>query len=127
MANPYGNIAGASDRSEPGWEERLLAMVRDGKESTVRGKNKSRPSRLYAVCDEEMTALVTAAARRRGLTVSAYIRRATSAFVAQDLGLPFEDVVRFGPRATPFGQTVTAKTGITNDDGTGYGSWKVQV
>lgn len=66
--------------------------------------------------------LVSKAARLRGMTSSAYARRAISAFIASDLQMPFEDVCQHSP-------SVKSSAGIktwTPDDGAGYGKWEVQ-
>lgn len=130
MPNPYGSIAGVSDVSEPGWQERLMEMVRRADASNQRTKNRLRASRLSTVCDPQMLMLVTAAARSRGMSTAAYIRRAVCAFAAADLEVEFVEVAKYGSMPVPYG-TPSAKVTFgelkrTNDDGTGFGSWEVK-
>lgn len=130
MANPYGNIAGASAQSKPGWQERLVQMVQDADTGSARSRNSLRRGKLYAQCDPEMLVLTTEAARLRGMTTAAYIRRAVAAFIAHDLEMPFEEVTKYAPMPLPFGKKSAdlspGKTRRTTDDGTGFGSWEVK-
>lgn len=73
----------------------------------------------------EFVGLLSRAARLRGMTNSAYARRAVSAFIANDLQIPFEDVCKTSPGVEHVALT---NEGVVwpPDDGVGYGNWKVQ-
>lgn len=99
---------------KPDWKERVLE--REHRPSTNRWSLRST---------HEFTALVRRAARRRGMTNAAYVRRAVAAFIASDLQMPFEDVCETFPAPK-----VEGSTGIgviwPRDDGQGYGNWEVK-
>jgi hypothetical protein len=95
---------------------------------------KNWPARLTVVCDIEFRRLLREAANRRGMSAVGYVRRATAAFIAADLELPFEAVAALTPRpAPPEGamkglpaeQRPLNNPGKWRDDGTGHGSWVV--
>ena len=86
--------------------------------------------------------MLGAAAETRGMSASAYARRAICAFIARDLGLPFEAVTKFCPAvdepedlSAKNAKATLTKTGgkiygggkipLTRDDGLGYGTWVV--
>lgn len=130
MANPYGNIAGVSAQSEPGWQERLLAMVAENEQNSRRRKAGIRTGRINIACDEEFVAIIAAAARSRGLNTTAYVRRAAAAFAAADLGVNIDEILQFAPKATPFGDSQQRKEFTaepTRDTEEGFGSWEVKV
>lgn len=92
------------------------------------------PARITVVSDVEFRRLLRAAADRRGISASGYVRRAVSAFVAADLGLPWEQVCAHVPKPSPPEGTMRAlpreqhplyNPGRWVDDGAGYGSWSV--
>jgi hypothetical protein len=64
------------------------------------------------------------AARKRGISLSGYIRRATLAVVAMDLGLEATDLFELDAGITPIGR-VGAKPS-KDLDGKLYGRWEVQ-
>jgi hypothetical protein len=64
------------------------------------------------------------AARRRGISISGYIRRATLAVVAMDLGLKAIDLFEFDSGITPIGRVGSKPT--KDLDGKLYGRWEVQ-
>lgn len=70
----------------------------------------------------EVAPLLAKAAELRGMSVSAYLRRAGLAFVAADLGIPLEDLLRNEP-ATRL-RTEGPKTN-RSDAGEGHGLWKI--
>lgn len=88
--------------------------------------------------------MLGAAAEKRGMSASAYARRAICAFIAHDLDLPYESVTKFCPsvedpenlaakqakgtaKRTKNGGKLYRGAGIpvTRDDGLGYGTWAV--
>jgi hypothetical protein len=95
---------------------------------------KNWPARLTVVCDIEFRRLLREAANRRGMSAVGYVRRATAAFMAADLELPFEAVVALTPKpAPPEGafkglpaeQWPIHNPGKWRDDGVGHGTWQV--
>lgn len=64
--------------------------------------------------------LLVKAAMDRRLSLSAYVRRATMAMIAQDLGRPLAELVTMDPR-------MSRETGypIRDDDGTAFGVWEI--
>lgn len=88
--------------------------------------------------------MLGAAAEKRGMSASAYARRALCAFIAHDLDLPFDSVTKFCPSVEDpdnliakqgKGTAKRTKSGgkiygggsipLTRDDGLGYGTWAV--
>lgn len=95
---------------------------------------KNWPARLTLVCDIEFRRVLREAADRRGMSAVGYVRRATAAFIAADLELPFEAVVALTPKPSPAEGTMkglpVAERPIYNpgkwrDDGVGHGTWLV--
>lgn len=67
--------------------------------------------------------LLVAAAQRRGISIAGYIRRATMAFVAHDLGLDPVDIFEQDMAPSPY-----ARGGMHSSkdlDGELFGQWKV--
>jgi hypothetical protein len=64
------------------------------------------------------------AARKRGISISGYIRRATLAVVAMDLGLEAVDLFELDAGITPIGRVGSKPT--KDLDGALYGRWEVQ-
>jgi hypothetical protein len=63
-----------------------------------------------------------------------YVRRATAAFIAHDLDLPFEAVAALTPKPSPAEGTMKGlpvqerpvyNPGKWRDDGAGHGSWVI--
>lgn len=69
------------------------------------------------------------AAKRRGMSLSAYARRALAAFISKDLDIPFEDLCHEFP-AVEYNQYISKYENgmvvIQRDDGHGYGDWKIK-
>jgi hypothetical protein len=86
-----------------------------------------KPSRMISVNWSEMLYLVvTRAAKKRGISKSAYVRRAAAAMAAHDLGLDYYQVMK-GERGTmPYGVRggKADETGKSLD-GLGYGVWSI--
>lgn len=77
----------------------------------------------------EYDSYLSRAANRRGMSKSAYARRALAAFIAEDLQMPFEDLCKMCP-AVVYDQNVSKYSdGIVvsqRDDGHGYGQWRIK-
>lgn len=95
---------------------------------------KNWPARLTLVCDIEFRQLLRRAADARDMSAVGYVRRATAAFIAADLDLPFEAVASLTPRPAPPGGVMRGlpveesprnNPGKWRDDGAGHGSWTV--
>lgn len=120
----------------PDWR----TTVTDG---VVAAERKRRRPVLAFNVDLELRVLLGAAAQSRGLSASAYARRAICAFIARDLGLDFAMVTRFCPsvqdpdnlaakqakgsatRTKSGGKIYRGDVTHTRDDGLGYGCWEV--
>ena len=134
---PRKHLPGDAAGGRPGWEDRLLALVHDDQREKAdrRGAGmKNWPARLTVVCDIEFRRLLRAAADARGMSAVGYVRRATSAFIASDLDLPFEAVAALTPKPSPaegamkglpIDERPMNNPGKWRDDGVGHGSWVV--
>lgn len=101
----------------PGWEYRA-----------VKGINREAFTRGYYQAGLTFFTALRQAANSRGMTTSAYLRRAVAAFAAKDLGVDFEDILKDSP-APDLTRGRDPETGTWTrrmDDGTGYGSWEVK-
>jgi hypothetical protein len=120
----------------PDWQTTVTRGV-------VKAERKRRRPVLAFNVDLELRVLLGAAAQCRGLSASAYARRAICAFIAHDLGLDYAMVTRFCPSVQDpenlaakqaMGAAARTKSGgtinrgaveHTSDDGLGYGCWEV--
>lgn len=123
----------------PDWRAKVSEAVEANE-----GKRR-RPMMSFNV-QIEMRVMLGAAAESRGMSSAAYARRAIAAFIAHDLGIPFESVTKFAPavidpenigekqaRAVAARRTKTGgalRVGkvameLSFDDGQGYGTWAV--
>lgn len=64
------------------------------------------------------------AAQKRGISLAGYIRRATLALIAMDLGLNLRDLLELDAAVTPIGKNGTLPT--KDLDGELYGTWEVR-
>lgn len=97
----------------PDWRERTGSSIEDEKR------------RFFVFrTTEQWGMLLSRAARHRGMSNSAYVRRAVSAFIASDLQVPFEDVCQMTPGVVHEART---NKGVVwpPDNGKGYGKWEV--
>jgi hypothetical protein len=93
------------------WKERVLDAVGDDKEA---------PKFLVqSVMADEYRPLLIAAAKKRGVPLAVYYRRAVLAFVAHDLGIDFIELAQFEPAIAAEGLT-PRKFG-----GKGFGKWRI--
>lgn len=134
---PRSHLPGDAAGGRPGWQGRLLTLVSaDQREKADRrgAGMKNWPARLNLVCDIEWRRLLRQAATARGMSSTGYARRAATAFIAADLGLPFEAVAAYTPRPSPSEGTMRGlpaeqrpihNPGKWRDDGLGHGSWVV--
>lgn len=114
------------DSSKPGWQERAVKGASSFPQDSYR---KTKVVTLGSNVPWQFKALVAMAAKRRGISIAGYLRRAVAAFVAVDLEMAYEDVLKELPFPAP-----TGKTGATwsdpdlapedHDTGEGYGDWK---
>jgi len=123
--NPNGNLAGFTDPSEPGWQARALLRVKQRQKKTKR--HTERTSGTLATFDEGLRPLLDEACRRRGTSMAGYLRRALCAFIAYDLGLPLSEVTKFTSPPTTYSPTGGHGRKLRiDDDGTGFGSWRIE-
>lgn len=123
MANPRGNLAGWSDRSEPGWQGRVMEKLVNNQKGTKR--HQERISGVLATFDEPFRLLLEEACTRRNISRQGYARRAIAAFIAEDLGLPLAEVLKNCAIPIPMSTRVDRKPVRTEDDGKGFGPWKI--
>lgn len=103
-----------------GWEHRA-----------VHGINKGSYTRGYYQAGLTFFSALRQASRIRGISSSAYLRRAVAAFAAHDLGVSFEDILKDSP--SPDWNDNRGEVGNKKqvwvkvfDDGSGYGTWEVK-
>lgn len=124
MANPKGNLAGYTDPEEPGWQDRVLEAVRVNQSRTKRWSE--RKAGQYVFWDPPFRHLLKEAARRRGLNMTGYCRRAIAAFVTHDLGATPLETFGHMPRPTEFREGGGhGRPKLTQDDGKDFGQWKI--
>lgn len=132
------HLPGDAAGGRPGWEDRLVHLVNDAERAKAdrRGAGmRNWPARIMLVSDIGFRRLLRQAAEARGMSASGYARRAAAAFIAHDLGLPFEQVCALTPRpAPPDGpmrvgmrpeERPVNNPGRQVDDGAGFGTWLV--
>jgi len=125
MANPFGNIAGITDPSVPGWQDRVMAALAEREANGRTRTARQRRGHVQINCDEGYAILLNKAAQVRGVAQTTYARRAIAAFVAHDLGIPIGEVLAFVSAPVPYGGHASPGE-RTADDGAGYGSWQVR-
>jgi hypothetical protein len=126
MANPKPDLQGWADPEQEGWRERAVGMVSKSERSKSMRKINTRGARFDCFVDPAFIGLAKRAAAQRGMTLTSYGRRAIAAFIAHDLGMAFEDVVKHGPAVTTTSRDSSRiKDGRSTDDGTGYGDWTI--
>lgn len=99
-----------------GWRQIVLDQI----DSKLSGRTRRSVGLNFPV---ELHAVIMRAARERGLSMAAYVRRAALAFAVKDLGLDWDETMKDEPGLRKFGE-------ITRDAGdklagSGYGRWKI--
>lgn len=127
MVNYQPDLQGWADRDEdPLWMENAIARVRERQRANK--QDRRRTNGTYVFYDDPFRVYLDEAAKRRGMAMSAYIRRATAAFIAHDLGVPFTEIVKHTAQPAAEGGK-PRKVGITersHDDGRGMGPWLIE-
>jgi len=126
MVNYQPDLQGWADRDEdPEWMENAIARVRARQKKTRVSTKRRNPTCIQY--DDPFRVLLNEAANRRDMGVTAYIRRATAAFIAHDLGMPFTEVVRHTAKPKPRNpQEMKFPEGLSYDDGRGMGPWLIE-
>lgn len=112
------------DASRPGWQERVI----EGISEPPKGKSNKMLS-VGANVSWQFKALLSMAAKRRGISIAGYVRRALAAFIATDLEMSLEDVLKEASFPSPYGVAngQWMRDDIApgdHDTGEGYGDWK---
>lgn len=111
--------------SAPDWRERALGRVRSRQRSSSRSTN--RKHGIYIFMDDPLKVLVDEAAFRRGISISGYVRRAMSAMIAKDLGLPFTEVCKYAALPNSYKQDRFGnRRPYSQDDGKEFGQWSIK-
>lgn len=122
-------------QSEPGWQERAVAGLEGGCYDDVAGKGK----KVSVHSSWKWWALVGLAARQRGMSTQAYVRRCVSSFLVRDINMTWEEATSLCPAVSPRGRDSAEAREISRrkhdgkkfgtgrvermDDGKGYGDW----
>lgn len=105
------------------WRDRLVQSVETSALERKKGKRRSHHDhRLNLEVPNGLWPLLIEAARRRGGSPTAYIRRATIAFIAHDLNKRIEDVFALDPRWS----TPGSRRPIDDPAGERGGSWDIE-
>ena len=102
--------------SDDDWRTRLLDNVADMDERRKDGRRK-------IVLDPEDRSLILDAARMRGMSEQAYMRRSIMAFVCYDLGLDWDEIMAKEGPVRRAGQAAVYDRRPMR--GTGFGRWKI--
>lgn len=92
MGNPNPKIP---DR--PRWQEFLLTA------DAVKSGSKPPRHNVILPFSSEQVVFLNNAAKKRGISKSAYVRRATLVRISLDLGIPWETLMKTEARARPHG------------------------
>lgn len=125
MPNPYGNLAGFTDREEEGWQQRALERVQARQKRSSRSTD--RKNGMYLFFDDPYRVLLDEACARRNISLTGYGRRATAAFIAHDLGIPISDVLYHAARVKGYGEGGGGVPERSHDDGSGHGLWIIST
>lgn len=131
MPNPYGSLAGATDPSQEGWQERALAAVKEHQRTLSPARRSRRQGQVQIFTDLEFTGALRIVAHERGMSIVSYARRAIAKQIAKDLGIDWTLLLRYCTRVVPYGSRTGGKpprdadgnVERTFDDGLGYGDW----
>ena len=125
MARKGEQLSGWADPERPGWQDRVRGKVQaKADRSQMKGRS---PLQQFPV-SYPWKSLLKRAAEGRGMSSAAYARRAVSAFIAHDLGLTLQEVVRTTPAVLTRQEAAeSARNRVSpKDDGQGYGKWQVK-
>lgn len=118
----------ASARSGGTWRDMIMDQVRakahETRKNTVDTGSRYRLTRIGIAIPAHSYLLQ--AARKRGISVSGYARRAILAHVALDLGLKATDLFELDSFVQPFAGG-TPNSGERDLDGKLYGRWEVRA
>lgn len=134
MGTPRGGLRGSADgEMHEDWEERLRERVERTQREKQRKSRRTRPANILLEFGIPFLTALRAAADSRGMSSAGYARRAVAAFVAHDLGVPFESLTQHFSAPHRRGEVLKRNPGEfrkaegqTTDDGQGYGSWEVR-
>jgi hypothetical protein len=101
-----------------------MKKVQDNQKGTKR--HRERISGVLAAYDEPFRLLLEEACKRRGISRQGYARRAIGAFIANDLGMDLADVLKHCAVPIPLDNFVNRRPVRTEDDGKGFGPWKIK-
>lgn len=113
------------DRVGAGWRETVMGRVEEKARHARNHQGNIRDVRLSMFVGFEFSAALNRAAAARGISRVGYLRRAVAAFLAADLGMPFDRLTRECPKPLPYTRERAWVTAGGDDDGTGYGTWHV--
>lgn len=134
MPTPRGKgLAGsANSREHEDWEERLRERVERTQAEKQKKARRTRPANILLEFAIPFLTALREAADSRGMSSAGYARRAVAAFVARDLGVPFESLTQHFSAPHRRGEVLKRDPGEfrkaegqTTDDGKGFGSWEV--
>lgn len=123
MANPKGNLSGFSDPENPDWLDNAMDRVRSREVVKLRRHRRTRGTFIYY--DDPLRAFFDAAAKKRNMTLAGYARRCLVAMIAFDLDMAPEELSKHMAQPQVYGGVTPAKKGVTNDDFTGHGRWRI--
>lgn len=116
---------GRGDRVAADWRATVMGRV-EGKARERRNRNGMiRDARLSLHVGHGFARALNEAAALRGISRVGYLRRAVAAFLAADLGVPFEELTAQCPVPAAFTRERAWVTGAGDDDGRGFGTWVV--
>lgn len=118
------------------WGERLLAKIPEPDQKAKHSGSNDMGIKIVFRASPGFRTLLDLARGKRGLSLAGYIRRSVSRQIAEDLSLPYLDVLKETPHPAPQGRryapalnTWERRRGgrdprpMIPDDGTGYGEW----
>lgn len=119
-----------SDAAMPVWKRRLGEYVMEDQEKKAKARRHREPnggwtSEMRARVSPPFMRLVHQAAKMRGMTYGAYIRRCVAYRLSEDLGTPVEEILALTPYPSTYGaKSARPKSEPKPDDGSGFGSWQ---
>lgn len=113
------------EQSTEGWQANALKRLeeREVKHRFSGPKKYGNDLRIRAAAP--LRRMIQEAAKKRNITIAAYIRRSIAAFVAYDLGVTAQEVLAEGPGAADWGDVGLRAEG-PEDGVTGYGPWRIE-